>query len=114
MVTTDAKKLQAVGRASIGTDNTDLEAATRKDILGMNTNGNILGAAELTCGMSMCLARQSLQETATVKDGKWKWKFMGRVNGKILEILHLAGIGKEEATWMQSFVIIGSNSIVFA
>uniref|UniRef100_A0A8C0L308 Phosphoglycerate dehydrogenase n=1 Tax=Canis lupus dingo TaxID=286419 RepID=A0A8C0L308_CANLU len=53
-----AEKLQVVGRAGTGVDNVDLEAATRKGILVMNTpNGNSLSAAELTCGMIMCLAR---------------------------------------------------------
>ncbi|KAK1340705.1 hypothetical protein QTO34_017096 [Cnephaeus nilssonii] len=56
-VTTDvinaAEKLQVVGRANTGVDNMDLEAATRKGILVMNTpNGNSLSAVELTCGHS--------------------------------------------------------------
>uniref|UniRef100_A0A8C6MXG4 D-isomer specific 2-hydroxyacid dehydrogenase catalytic domain-containing protein n=1 Tax=Mus spicilegus TaxID=10103 RepID=A0A8C6MXG4_MUSSI len=54
-----AEKLQVVGRAGTGVDNVDLEAVTRKGILVMNTpNRNSLSAAELTCGMIMCLARQ--------------------------------------------------------
>ena len=53
-----AEKLQVVGRAGTGVDNVDLEAATRKGILVMNTpNWNSLSAVELTCGMIMCLAR---------------------------------------------------------
>ena len=60
-----AEKLQVVGRAGTGVDNVDLEAATRKGILVMNTpNVNSLGATELTCGMIMCLARQIPQATA--------------------------------------------------
>ncbi|XP_036308453.1 D-3-phosphoglycerate dehydrogenase isoform X2 [Pipistrellus kuhlii] len=70
-----AEKLQVVGRAGTGVDNVDLEAATRKGILVMNTpNGNSLSAAELTCGMIMCLARQIPQATASMKDGKWDRK----------------------------------------
>ena len=56
-------------------DNVDLEAATRKGILVMNTpNVKSLGATELTCGMIMCLARQIPQATASMKDGKWDRK----------------------------------------
>ncbi|KAK1338672.1 hypothetical protein QTO34_019327 [Cnephaeus nilssonii] len=67
-----AEKLQVACRASTSVDNMDLEAATRKGILVMNTpNGNSLSAAELTCGMIMCLARQIPQATASMKDGKW-------------------------------------------
>ena len=96
-----AEKLQVVGRAGTGVDNVDLEAATRKGILVMNTpNGNSLGAAELTCGMIMCLARQIPQATASMKDGKWdRKKFMGtELNGKTLGILGLGRIRREVAT----------------
>lgn len=101
-----AEKLQVVGRAGTGVDNVDLEAATRKGILVMNTpNGNSLSAAELTCGMIMCLARQIPQAAASMKDGRWdRKKFMGtELNGKTLGILGLGRIGREVATRMQSF-----------
>ena len=101
-----AEKLQVVGRAGTGVDNVDLEAATRKGILVMNTpNWNSLSAVELTCGMIMCLARQIPQATASMKDGKWdRKKFMGtELNGKTLGILGLGRIRREVATRMQSF-----------
>uniref|UniRef100_A0A8D0NDC8 D-3-phosphoglycerate dehydrogenase n=1 Tax=Sus scrofa TaxID=9823 RepID=A0A8D0NDC8_PIG len=112
-----AKKLQVVGRAGTGVDNVDLEAATRKGILVMNTpNGNSLSAAELTCGMILCLARQIPQATASMKDGKWeRKKFMGtELNGKVLGILGLGRIGREVATRMQSFGMktIGYDPII--
>ncbi|CAK6441457.1 unnamed protein product [Pipistrellus nathusii] len=67
-----AEKVQVVGRASTSVDNVDLEATTRKGILVMNiSNGKSLSAAELTCGMIICLARQIPQVTALMKDGKW-------------------------------------------
>ncbi|KAK1345479.1 hypothetical protein QTO34_007936 [Cnephaeus nilssonii] len=67
-----AQKFQVVGRAGTSLDNVNLEAATRKGILVMNTpNGNSLSAAELSGGMIMCLARQIPQATASMKDGKW-------------------------------------------
>uniref|UniRef100_A0ABI8A141 D-3-phosphoglycerate dehydrogenase n=1 Tax=Felis catus TaxID=9685 RepID=A0ABI8A141_FELCA len=112
-----AERLQVVGRAGTGVDNVDLEAATRKGVLVMNTpNGNSLSAAELTCGMIMCLARQIPQATASMKDGKWeRKKFMGtELNGKILGILGLGRIGREVATRMQSFGMktIGYDPII--
>uniref|UniRef100_A0A2K5Q730 D-3-phosphoglycerate dehydrogenase n=1 Tax=Cebus imitator TaxID=2715852 RepID=A0A2K5Q730_CEBIM len=112
-----AEKLQVVGRAGTGVDNVDLEAATRKGVLVMNTpNGNSLSAAELTCGMILCLARQIPQATASMKDGKWeRKKFMGtELNGKTLGILGLGRIGREVATRMQSFGMktIGYDPII--
>uniref|UniRef100_A0A2K6SEB8 D-3-phosphoglycerate dehydrogenase n=1 Tax=Saimiri boliviensis boliviensis TaxID=39432 RepID=A0A2K6SEB8_SAIBB len=112
-----AEKLQVVGRAGTGVDNVDLEAATRKGVLVMNTpNGNSLSAAELTCGMILCLARQIPQATASMKDGKWERKqFMGtELNGKTLGILGLGRIGREVATRMQSFGMktIGYDPII--
>ncbi|XP_076975840.1 D-3-phosphoglycerate dehydrogenase [Tamandua tetradactyla] len=112
-----AKKLQVVGRAGTGVDNVDLEAATRKGVLVMNTpNGNSLSAAELTCGMIMCLARQIPQAAASMKEGKWdRKKFMGtELNGKTLGILGLGRIGREVATRMQSFGMqtIGYDPII--
>ena len=69
-VINSAEKLQVVGRAGTGVDNVDLEAATRKGIRVMNTHkGNSLSAAELTCGMIMCLAKQIPQATASMEDG---------------------------------------------
>ncbi|KAK2106436.1 hypothetical protein P7K49_015950 [Saguinus oedipus] len=112
-----AEKLQVVGRAGTGRDNVDLEAATRKGVLVMNTpNGTSLSAAELTCGMTLCLARQIPQATASMKDGKWeRKKFMGtELNGKTLGILGLGRIGREVATRMQSFGMktIGYDPII--
>ncbi|KAK1339301.1 hypothetical protein QTO34_019983 [Cnephaeus nilssonii] len=106
-----------MGRAGTGMENVDLEAAMRKGILVMNTpNGNSLSAAELTCGMIMCLARQIPQVTALMKDGKWdRKKFMGtELNGKTLGILGLGRIGREVAVRMQSFEMktIGYDPII--
>ncbi|XP_067392454.1 D-3-phosphoglycerate dehydrogenase isoform X2 [Emydura macquarii macquarii] len=101
-----AEKLQVIGRAGTGVDNVDVEAATRKGILVMNTpTGNSLSAAELTCGMILSLARQIPQAAASMKEGKWdRKKFMGmELHGKTLGILGLGRIGREVATRMQAF-----------
>ncbi|XP_050833411.1 D-3-phosphoglycerate dehydrogenase isoform X2 [Serinus canaria] len=101
-----AERLQVVGRAGTGVDNVDVEAATRKGVLVMNTpTGNSLSAAELTCGMILCLARQIPQAAASMKEGKWdRKKYMGmELNGKTLAVLGLGRIGREVATRMQAF-----------
>uniref|UniRef100_A0A8C6IMH3 D-3-phosphoglycerate dehydrogenase n=1 Tax=Melopsittacus undulatus TaxID=13146 RepID=A0A8C6IMH3_MELUD len=73
-----AERLQVVGRAGTGVDNVDVEAATRKGVLVMNTpTGNSLSAAELTCGMILSLARQIPQAAASMKEGKWDRKKVG-------------------------------------
>ncbi|KFP01671.1 D-3-phosphoglycerate dehydrogenase [Calypte anna] len=112
-----AERLQVVGRAGTGVDNVDVEAATRKGVLVMNTpSGNSLSAAELTCGMILCLARQIPQADASMKEGKWdRKKYMGmELNGKTLAVLGLGRIGREVATRMQAFGMktIGYDPII--
>ncbi|KAI6064134.1 D-3-phosphoglycerate dehydrogenase [Aix galericulata] len=137
-----AERLQVVGRAGTGVDNVDVEAATRKGVLVMNTPaGNSLSAAELTCGMILCLARQIPQAAASMKEGKWdrkkvggghgagwgtrgglQWlslplapQYMGmELNGKTLGVLGLGRIGREVATRMQAFGMktIGYDPII--
>ncbi|NXS50469.1 SERA dehydrogenase, partial [Balaeniceps rex] len=112
-----AERLQVVGRAGTGVDNVDVEAATRKGVLVMNTpTGNSLSAAELTCGMILCLARQIPQAAASMKEGKWdRKKYMGmELNGKTLGVLGLGRIGREVATRMQAFGMktIGYDPII--
>ncbi|XP_062989140.1 D-3-phosphoglycerate dehydrogenase [Elgaria multicarinata webbii] len=112
-----ADRLRIIGRAGTGVDNVDVEAATRRGILVMNTpTGNSLSAAELTCGMIMSLARQIPQAAASMKEGKWdRKKFMGmELQGKTLGILGLGRIGREVAIRMQSFGMktIGYDPII--
>ncbi|XP_064371782.1 D-3-phosphoglycerate dehydrogenase [Dromaius novaehollandiae] len=112
-----AERLRVVGRAGTGVDNVDVEAATRKGVLVMNTPaGNSLSAAELTCGMILCLARQIPQAAASMKEGKWdRKKYMGmELNGKTLGVLGLGRIGREVATRMQAFGMktIGYDPII--
>ncbi|NXL58653.1 SERA dehydrogenase, partial [Chordeiles acutipennis] len=112
-----AERLQVVGRAGTGVDNVDVDAATRKGVLVMNTpTGNSLSAAELTCGMILCLARQIPQAAASMKEGKWdRKKYMGmELNGKTLGVLGLGRIGREVATRMQAFGMktIGYDPII--
>src|SRR5439155_26044419 len=70
-----AKKLRVVGRAGVGVDNVDVDAATRRGIIVMNRpGGNTIATAEHTFPMMMALARKIPQAHASVKPGKWDRK----------------------------------------
>ena len=91
-----AENLKAIGRAGIGVDNIDINAATEKGIVVMNTpQGNTITTAEHTIAMMMSLARNIPQATASLKQGKWeKGKFMGtELFNKTLGIIGLGNIG---------------------
>lgn len=101
-----AKKLKVVGRAGVGVDNIDIEAATARGILVMNTpDGNTISTAEHTCGMILALARNIPQSVDKVKNGGWdRKKYMGtEVHNKTLGIVGLGKIGGEVAKRMQKF-----------
>jgi D-3-phosphoglycerate dehydrogenase / 2-oxoglutarate reductase len=100
------KNLKLIGRAGAGVDNIDIDAATRKGIIVMNTpGGNTISAAEHACAMMLSAARRIPQATADLKEGNWnKKKFTGvELEGKTLSIIGLGKIGREVATRMQSF-----------
>ncbi|ODM96869.1 D-3-phosphoglycerate dehydrogenase [Orchesella cincta] len=112
-----ATNMKVVGRAGTGVDNVDLDAATKRGILVMNTpGGNTLSAAEHTCALIASMARNIPQACATMKNGAWDRKlFSGNeLYGKTLAILGLGRIGKEVALRMQSYGMktIGYDPIV--
>ena len=91
-----AANLRVIGRAGIGVDNIDVDAATKKGIVVMNTpGGNNITTAEHAISMMLALARSIPQATASMKSGKWeKGKFIGsEVCGKILGIVGIGNIG---------------------
>ncbi|MEQ9619451.1 MAG: phosphoglycerate dehydrogenase [Deltaproteobacteria bacterium] len=91
------KNLKAIGRAGIGVDNVDVEAATRKGIVVMNTpEANAITTAEHTVTLMLSLARQIPQAHASLKAGKWeRSKFKGiEIYGKTLGCIGLGNIGK--------------------
>ena len=101
-----AAKLKVVGRAGVGLDNVDLEAATQKGIIVMNTPaGNTISTAEHTMSMILALSRNIPQAYASTKKGEWKRsKFMGvELYGKVLGIVGLGRIGSEVARRALSF-----------
>ena len=101
-----AKKLKVIGRAGVGLDNVDLEAATQKGIIVMNTPaGNTISTAEHTFSMILALSRNIPQANASTKKGEWKRsKFMGvELYGKTLGIVGFGRIGSEVAKRALSF-----------
>lgn len=93
-----AKRLKVIGRAGIGIDNVDLEAATKKGIVVMNTpGGNTITTAEHTISMMLALARKIPQANSSIKNRNWeKGKFMGvEVFNKTLGIIGMGRIGSE-------------------
>ncbi len=91
-----AKKLRVIGRAGIGVDNIDVEAATKRGIVVMNTpGGNNVTTAEHAIAMLLSLARNIPQAVADVRAGKWpREKWIGtEVCNKTLGIVGLGNIG---------------------
>ena len=101
-----ATNLKVVGRAGVGVDNVDLQAATRKGVLVINApDGNTISTAEHTCAMLLALARHIPQANASLMGGQWERKsFSGsELKDKILGIVGVGKIGRSVASRMQSF-----------
>jgi D-3-phosphoglycerate dehydrogenase len=101
-----APHLRVVGRAGVGVDNVDVDAATQRGIVVMNTpGGNTISTAELTFSMLMALARKIPQAHMSMKEGKWSRKdFQGsELFNKTLGILGMGRIGTEVAKRAQAF-----------
>jgi D-3-phosphoglycerate dehydrogenase len=101
-----APNLRVVGRAGVGVDNVDVDAATERGIVVMNTpGGNTISTAELTFSMLMALARKIPQAHVSMKEGKWNRKeFQGtELFNKTLGILGMGRIGGEVASRALAF-----------
>jgi D-3-phosphoglycerate dehydrogenase/(S)-sulfolactate dehydrogenase len=91
-----AGRLRVIGRAGVGVDNVDLDAATRRGVVVMNTpGGSSVTVAELALGMILSLSRHLPSATASVRAGKWeKKRFQGReLAGKTLGVVGIGNIG---------------------
>src|SRR2546421_8138873 len=103
-----AANLKIVGRAGVGVDNIDIEAATRHGIMVVNSpTGNIIAAAEHTIAMLMALARHIPGANSSMKAGKWeKSRFLGvEVRNKTLGVIGLGKVGKEVAQRAQGLAM---------
>lgn len=101
-----AKNLRVVGRAGNGVDNIDMDCATSKGIIVLNTpEANSISACELTVGMIICACRNICQANNTIKSGVWgRSRFMGmELRGKTLGIIGLGRIGSQVAQRMRPF-----------
>jgi D-3-phosphoglycerate dehydrogenase len=93
----NAKKLKVIGRAGEGLDNVDFEKANELGIKVLNTpHVSYMSVAELTIGYVLALARNIVQGTVSLREGKWeKEQLMGtEVNGKTLGVIGCGYIGK--------------------
>ncbi len=96
----EAGRLKVIGRAGIGVDNIDVDAATERGVLVMNApSGNVISTAELTIGFMFALARRISQADASTKKGEWRRKEMKgtQIQGKTLGIVGLGRVGAEVA-----------------
>ncbi|MGH7321648.1 MAG: phosphoglycerate dehydrogenase [Candidatus Rokuibacteriota bacterium] len=104
-----AAALEVIGRAGVGLDNVDVDAASRRGIVCMNTpGGNTIAAAEHTLAMLLAMARKLPQAHAHLKGGKWeRGRFLGtEVYRKTLGVIGLGRIGTEVARRAQGFAMI--------
>jgi len=101
-----APLLKVVGRAGVGVDNVDVEAATNHGVVVMNTPaGNTIATAELTFTHILCGARPVPQAAASMKAGQWDRKSFSGIElfRKTLGIVGLGRIGGEVAKRAQAF-----------
>ncbi|MBI1788349.1 MAG: phosphoglycerate dehydrogenase [Acidobacteria bacterium] len=105
-VLAQAPRLRVIGRAGVGVDNVDLEAATAAGVLVMNTpGGNAVSVAEHTLALMLAMARRVPQATLSTKSGKWDKKNLvgSELRGKTLGIVGLGSIGREVVKRARAF-----------
>jgi D-3-phosphoglycerate dehydrogenase / 2-oxoglutarate reductase len=101
-----AGKLRVIGRAGVGVDNIDLDAATKAGIAVMNTPGaNAVAVAEHTLALMLALARNLSRADSTTRAGQWEKKSLQgtELRGKTLGIIGLGRIGMEVARRGRAF-----------
>ena len=101
-----AKNLKVIGRAGVGVDNVDLQAATRRGVLVMNSpGGNTISTAELAVALMLALSRNLAPADASMKAGTWDRKTFAGVElfGKRLGVVGLGRIGREVAARGRAF-----------
>lgn len=106
------KNLKIIGRAGVGVDNIDLDAATENGVIVVNSpDGNTMAAAEHTLGLMLAMSRNIAKADASCKQGLWeRSKFTGvEVYDKTLGIIGFGKIGKHVA---QVAVALGMHVIV--
>src|SRR6266545_3694191 len=112
-------RLVVIGRAGVGVDNVDLDAATRAGITVVNApTGNTIAAAEHTIALLLALARRVAAADASVRRGEWaRSKLQGvQLRGRTLGIIGLGKIGIAVAERARGFgmTLLGSDPFVTA
>jgi len=95
-----ADRLKVVGRAGVGVDNIDVEAATDRGVLVMNTpGGNSVSVAEHTLALMLALARSVPQSNAAIHAGRWEKSSASgtELRGKTLGLIGFGRVGREVA-----------------
>ena len=108
-----ADKLKVIGRAGVGLDNVDLQLATKKGVVVMNTPaGNTTATAEQTFSLILSLSRNTPQACASLRSGQWKRSnFSGcELRGKTLGIIGFGRIGSTVGNFAKAF---GMDIVVF-
>ena len=101
-----AKNLKIIGRAGVGVDNIDVNAATERGIIVINSpDGNTIAATEHTFAMMLAVSRNIPQANKVMHEGGWdRKKFVGvQLHNKILGVIGLGRIGAGVAKRAQSF-----------
>ncbi len=101
-----AKKLKAIGRAGVGVDNIDIDEATRKGVIVMNTpDVNTISAAEHSVAMMLALSRNIAIGDSEVKRKVWKRHLLigSELRGKVLGLVGMGKIGREVMSRCISF-----------
>jgi D-3-phosphoglycerate dehydrogenase len=112
-----APRLRVIGRAGVGVDNIDTDAATHQGIVVMNTPGaNAVAVAELTLGLMISMGRSIPKANTTMHAGKWDKKSLqgSELRGKTLGIVGCGRIGLEVARRARAFgmTLIGYDPFI--
>lgn len=105
--------MEVIGRAGTGVDNIDVDSATRKGIIVMNTpGGNTISTAEHTMALMVSMCRNIAQANQSLREGKWdRKKYKGtELHSKTLGVIGFGKIGREVAVRSKAF---GMNVLAF-
>lgn len=109
--------MTVIGRAGTGVDNIDVDSATRKGIIVMNTpGGNTISTAEHTMALMLGMCRNLAPANQSMREGRWeRKKFKGtELEGKTLGIIGLGKVGREVALRSKAFGmnVIGYDPVI--
>jgi len=107
-------RLKVIGRAGVGVDNIDVDAATRKGVTVMNTpGGNSVAVAELTMAMMLALHRQLVPAVTATRSGKWEKKRFAKGHELFRKTVGLVGFGNIGQLVAQRCMAFGTTVIAY-